>query len=156
MFPKIQHGMQRGFAIVSAIFLLVVLAALGGFIATIATTQHVGSAQDFQGTQVYYAARAGSEWGLYQAGLNPLINPVPSCVAGTVAASNFVYPVGNISVTVNCATTVPDEAGAGNLYTITATACTPGNAVAPFCPGNAANANYIERRVTALADSTTP
>ena len=150
MFPKIQHGMQRGFAIVSAIFLLVVLAALGGVIATIATTQHVGSAQDFQGTQVYYAARAGSEWGLYQALKSS------SCVADTIAAANFVYAVGNISVTVKCAATVPDEAGAGNLYTITATACAPGNAVAPFCPGGAANANYIERRVTALADSTTP
>ena len=52
MFPNLQHRAQRGFAIVSAIFLLVALAALGGFIATVSTTQHIGSAQDFQGTQV--------------------------------------------------------------------------------------------------------
>ena len=149
MFPNLQHRAQRGFAIVSAIFLLVALAALGGFIATVSTTQHIGSAQDFQGTQVYYAARSGAEWGLYQA-----LKPTPSCVA----ASSFM--VGSVSVTVGCATTppptstLPNEAGAGYLYTITATACMPGNAAAPFCPGDAANANYIERRVTALADST--
>jgi len=142
---------QRGFAIVSAIFLLVVLAALGGFIATVSTTQHVGSAQDVQGARVYYAARTGIEWGLYQALKSS------SCID-----SSFVYPVGNISITVSCATTpqptpsLPDEAGAGYLYTITSTACTPGNAAAPFCPGNVANPNYVERRVTALADSTVP
>ena len=78
MFPNLQHRAQRGFAIVSAIFLLVALAALGGFIATVSTTQHIGSAQDFQGTQVYYAARSGAEWGLYQA-----LKPTPSCVAAS-------------------------------------------------------------------------
>jgi MSHA biogenesis protein MshP len=103
---------QRGFAIVSAIFLLVVLAALGGFIATVSTTQHVGSAQDVQGDRVYYAARAGIEWGLFQALKSS------SCVA----SSSFVYSAGNISVTVDCNATLPDEAGAGSLYTITATA----------------------------------
>lgn len=142
MCPRI----QRGFAIVSAIFLLVVLAALGGFIATVTTTQHVGSALDVQGAQVYHAARAGTEWGLQQA-----VN-----AATCNATSSFAYGVGNISLTVNCLQTVPDEAGAGALFTITATACTPGNTVAPFCPGDAANASYVERRVTVLADSTPP
>lgn len=152
MFPRI----QRGFAIVSAIFLLVVLAALGGFIATVSTTQHIGSAQDIQGSQAYYAARAGVEWGLYQA------LKASSCEPSSASGSSFVYSTGNISVTVDCFTTpqpapkLPDEAGAGYLYTITATACTPGNAAAPFCPGNAANPNYVERRVTALAESPVP
>jgi len=144
MFPRI----QRGFAIVSAIFLLVVLAALGGFIATVSTTQHIGSAQDVQGTRVYYAARAGIEWGLYQA--------LKSSPSSCVASSSFVYSAGGISVTVDCTATLPDEAGSDSLYTIRATACTFGNTAAPFCPGNVANPNYVERRVTALADSTPP
>lgn len=142
MCPRI----QRGFAIVSAIFLLVVLAALGGFIATVATTQHLGSALDVQGAQVFYAARAGTEWGLQRA----------LSAATCNATSSFAYGVGNIAVTVNCLLIVPDEAGASPLYTITATACTPGNAAAPVCPGDAANANYVERRLTVLADSTPP
>ena len=144
MFPRARHRMQRGFAIVSAIFLLVALAALGGFIAVVSTTQNIGSAQDFQGTQVYYAARAGAEWGLYQA-LKP---SSPSCAP----ESNFM--VDNIAVTVTCDRTSPNEAGAGDLYTIDSTACTPRSATATFCPGGVSSANYIERRVSALADST--
>ena len=143
MFPRARHRMQRGFAIVSAIFLLVALAALGGFIAVVSTTQNIGSAQDFQGTQVYYAARAGAEWGLYQA-----LKSSPSCVP----TSSFM--VDSIAVTVTCGSTTPNEAGAGNLYTISSTACTPGSAAVPYCPGGVANANYIERRVSTLADST--
>ena len=51
---------QRGFTVVTAIFLLVVLAALGGFIATISTTQHIGSALDVSGARAYQAARSGT------------------------------------------------------------------------------------------------
>lgn len=65
------HGSQRGFTIVSAIFLLVVLASLGAFIVNISTTQSITSAQDLQGSRAYHAARAGLEWGLYQV-LDPL------------------------------------------------------------------------------------
>ena len=56
----------RGFAIVSAIFILVVLASLGAFIVNISTSQQIGSALDVQGVRAYHAARAGIEWGLYQ------------------------------------------------------------------------------------------
>jgi MSHA biogenesis protein MshP len=55
-----------GFAIVSAIFILVVLAALAGFIVSVTTTQSLTFAQDIQGARAYQAARAGTEWGIYQ------------------------------------------------------------------------------------------
>ena len=54
----------RGFAIVSAIFILVVLAALGAFIVNVFTSQQIGSALDVQGVRVYQAARAGLELGI--------------------------------------------------------------------------------------------
>ena len=56
----------RGFALVSAIFLLVVLAALGAFMVTMSTVQHTTSAQDVQGSRAYQAARAGIEWSVFQ------------------------------------------------------------------------------------------
>jgi len=56
----------HGFAILSAIFILVVLAALGAFILNVSTNQQIGSALDVQGVRAYQAARAGIEWGLYQ------------------------------------------------------------------------------------------
>ena len=56
----------RGFSIVSAIFLLVVLSLLGSLMLTFSTVQHITGAQDVQGSRAYQAARAGIEWGLYQ------------------------------------------------------------------------------------------
>lgn len=56
----------RGFALPSAIFLLVILAALGAFMVSLSTTQQIGSAQDIQGSRAYWAARAAADFGLYQ------------------------------------------------------------------------------------------
>ena len=134
---------QRGFAIVSAIFILVVLAALGGFIATVATTQHMGSALDVLGARAYQAARAGTEWGLYQA------VKVPSCVATT-----NIGTVGGVAVTVTCsevATGGAVEAGLGSIYRITAVACNfPAGGTT--CPGAAATPSYVERSLTVLVE----
>ncbi len=60
------EGRSGGFAIVSAIFILVVLATLAGFIVSVTTTQNLTFAQDVQGVRAYQAARAGTEWGIYQ------------------------------------------------------------------------------------------
>lgn len=53
---------ERGFAIVTALFLLVVLAALGAFMVTLSNTQHLTSTQDIQGSRAYWAARGGVQW----------------------------------------------------------------------------------------------
>lgn len=58
--------LQRGFALVTAIFLLVVIAALGAFAVSIFTTQQQSSALDVLGSRAYQASRAGIEWGAYQ------------------------------------------------------------------------------------------
>jgi MSHA biogenesis protein MshP len=55
---------SRGFAAVAAMFLLVVLAALGGFMVSFSNTQQLTATQDLQGTRAYWAARAGLEWAL--------------------------------------------------------------------------------------------
>lgn len=51
----------------TAIFLLVVLAALGAAMLTFSSAQHAGATLDVQGARAYQAARAGIEWGAYQA-----------------------------------------------------------------------------------------
>src|SRR3990167_1024656 len=60
------HKIQRGFSLVSAIFLLVVIAALGTFAVTLSTTQQQSAALDVMGARAYQAARVGIEWGAYQ------------------------------------------------------------------------------------------
>lgn len=57
---------ERGFSLVSAIFLLVVIAALGTFAVTLSTTQHQSQALDVMGSRAYQAARAGIEWAAHK------------------------------------------------------------------------------------------
>jgi MSHA biogenesis protein MshP len=59
---------SRGFAAMSAVFLLVVLAGLGAYMLSFSNVQHLASAQDLLGTRAYWAARAGLEWGTTSAG----------------------------------------------------------------------------------------
>ena len=127
--------LQRGFTAVSAIFILVVLVTLGGFIVAVSTNQHISSAQDVQGVRAYEAARAGVEWGLFQQLRNN------NCAG----AANFTPPaptLADFTVTVNCAATPPGINGGPITYTVVSTACNQ----AP-CPNPAPGQRYIERRL---------
>lgn len=143
------HRNQRGFTIVSAIFLLVVLAALGGFIATVSTTQHIGSALDVSGARAYQAARAGTEWGLSR-----VVNSPYTCTPST-----DIGTVGTMAVTVTCTQIDPPpatvgsaiETGLGVIYSITATACNMPTGTT--CPGITTSPNYVERQITVLVEN---
>ena len=80
---------QRGVALVVAIFLLVVLAALGVYMVTMSGVQSRTPVLGLQGARAYQAARSGAEWGIYGAENG-------SCNANTP------FTVGNFKVTVNC------------------------------------------------------
>jgi MSHA biogenesis protein MshP len=132
----------RGFSIVSAIFLLVVLSLLGSLMLTFSTVQHVTGAQDVQGSRAYQAARAGIEWGLYQLKQNSSCANV-SFVPGTNA---FGGTLSGFKVTVACVTVGGpyNEAGTSTtVYQITSTA-TSGSA-----PGNL---DYVERQLRVTAE----
>jgi Tfp pilus assembly protein PilX len=86
-------SMQSGFLLVTAIFLLVVLAALGAFILTISGTQQTSSALDVQGSRAYQAARAGIEWASYQL----LITP-PAAVVLVDATSTGLTTSASLSI----------------------------------------------------------
>jgi MSHA biogenesis protein MshP len=60
-------GSQRGFSIVTAIFLLVVLAALGVFAVRMNTLQQQGVTEGLRAAQAFHAARTGVEWAAYRA-----------------------------------------------------------------------------------------
>lgn len=128
----------RGFALLSAIFILVVLAALGAFILNVSSSQQIGSALDVQGARAYQAARAGIEWGLFQR------LQQGNCAAATSfapAAPTFA----GFTVTVTCATTA-DANNGPTVFALTSTACNQPDDGA--CP-NTANPGplYVERRL---------
>ena len=62
---------QRGFSIVTAIFLLVVLAGLGAAMVTFSTAQNQSQAMDLMGSRAYQAANAGIEWAAYNIAIEP-------------------------------------------------------------------------------------
>lgn len=91
---------QRGFTLLTALFILVVLALLGVFMVTLSSVQSRSSLLAVQGARAYQAAQAGIEWGIAQ-----------SAVGVCAASSTFV--VEGFSVTVNClASGVPIVEGA--------------------------------------------
>ena len=68
MFLKSDIGQyQGGFSLITAIFILVIFAALGAAMVTFSTVQHTTVAMDIQSARAYQAARAGIEWGAYEA-----------------------------------------------------------------------------------------
>jgi MSHA biogenesis protein MshP len=83
--------MQNGFAIVSAIFLLVILSALGAFMLTFSNTQQLTSAQDIQGSRAYWAAKGGVQWAAAV-----LQAPATACPA---AVTNFTLDGFAVAVT---------------------------------------------------------
>lgn len=58
---------QRGFAILAAIFLIVVLALLAAGMVQISSTSHTSLSQEYTSARAYLAARSGLQWGMYQA-----------------------------------------------------------------------------------------
>lgn len=120
---------QHGFAAIAAIFLVVVLAALGGYMVTFSNTQQLTSAQDLRGTRAYWAARAGLEWGI--AGISS------SCPASPTSLA-----VDGFSVVITCAAQSFDEAGVSRqLFRLNSVASVPGESVGRI--------GFIERSVSA-------
>jgi MSHA biogenesis protein MshP len=149
----------RGFAIVSAIFILVVLAALGAFILNISSSQQIGSALDVQGVRAYQAARAGIEWGLFRVQSTPAYNfgnppadPNGRRCPGGGFGDTASFAVFGFTVTVVCEATTDANSGP-TIYALTSTACSEPlagwTATIVACP-NTTNPGplYIERRLT--------
>lgn len=58
---------ERGFSLVAAIFVLVVLALIGAFMVTIGSVQRTTVSQAVQASRASHAARSGIEWSIAQA-----------------------------------------------------------------------------------------
>jgi MSHA biogenesis protein MshP len=128
-------SIQRGFSLVTAIFLLVVIAALGTFAVTLSTTQQQSTALDVLGSRAYQASRAGIDWGAYQVLRNT------SCPASTTLAT-MPGTLAGFTVTVTCTPSPSnpfDEAGtAVNMFQLTSTAT----------QGTAGTPDYVERQMS--------
>ncbi len=123
---------QHGFALVAAIILVVVLAGLSAFVASMVSGQGANQQLERMSRVTELAARAGLEWGAYRV-MRPAVPP--ACPAATTLALPGVLSMVPVSVT--CVrTTAPEGAGTVSIYQITATAA--------FGVNNT-NPDYVER-----------
>jgi MSHA biogenesis protein MshP len=134
---------HHGFTMVSVLFILVVLAALGAAMAQFSQRQHLGSAAELAAARAYQAAFAGLEWASFQV----LRNPAPPGAA-PACPGNTNIALGDFVVTVSCSR-VNGVDGASTLafYQLVANAC---NApVAGACPATGLpQATYVERQLS--------
>ncbi|MBY0268726.1 MAG: agglutinin biogenesis protein MshP [Burkholderiales bacterium] len=137
---------MRGFSLVTGIFLLVVMSALGAFMVIFTGLQQNTVQIDVLGVRAYYAARAGINWGIYRA-LDPENTIAPgaaafaACPTGTInTLSGSLAP---FTVIVGCTLSSATEANREiRVYQITATACNQAT-----CPAATPAAGYVERSV---------
>lgn len=130
----------KGFALVAAIFLLVVLGLLGFYLLSLSGTQTFTGLWAVQGSRALYAARSGVQWGAVQA------LSVGDCSA-TPPAVNAGAPV-NFTLIVTCNSTDHDELGvATKVWEISATARM----------GNLGDPGFVQRTVvTTVTEVTAP
>ena len=130
---------QRGFALVSGIFLITILFLLSAWLIGFRVQQDSSLTLDALGTRAYAAARAGAEWGAY----NSLRNG--ACAPST--AVTFGATLAGYTATVTCSRSAYDEGGAiVNVDTIVANACN--QPAGGTCPNAAPGPNYVERQIT--------
>lgn len=124
---------QRGFAIISAIFLLVILSALGAFMLTLSNTQHLTSAQDIQGSRAYWVAKSGVQWAAAS------IHTAAACPASPTSLT-----LDGFSVTVTCAANTYTEGTDSKIvYWVQSTAA---------AGGSVGSVGYAERVVNAFIE----
>lgn len=135
---------QRGFSIVTAIFLLVVLAGLGAAMLTFSNAQHQSSALDVLGSRAYQAARVGIEWAAYRVVNSASNAAAPTTCATTFAQNSLGGTLAPFTVKVSCSAASHVE-GASTvwIYDVSAVACTEAT-----CPAIATNASYVERVIS--------
>ena len=129
---------QNGFSLVPALFLLVVLSALGLVAVRLSGVQQQTVVLAMQSGRAYAAARAGVEWSAYQALNNT------SCTAATINLTEG--GLAGFSVETNCSSTSHAEGpNTVNVYVIDAFAWS----------GSYGNPDYVSRRVRSTVTDAT-
>ncbi len=144
-----RRRLQRGFNIVTAIFLIVVLALLGVYIVSVSGLQQTGARLDLQGVRGYQAARAGIEWAAFMV-LDPnnalnsatpgVCGITPVCPTSPTTLPALAGSLSSFTVTVMCSATSATEGNRDiRVFSITSTATT----------GTPGTTGYVNRELQA-------
>jgi len=141
---------QGGFGAVAAIIVLVLLSLLAAAVLRFGQSSQRQLSQDLLGARALAAARAGTEWGLYQAFKGSWGSCSNSAQTLDLRSdSGFLVTVSCDSQTYSEGETAPGVPRTLRVYRIDALACNGASA----CPDNGAatGANYVERRLQVQA-----
>ncbi len=130
------YAREHGFGLIAAIFVLVALAGLAGFVVTVSNTQSRTQVLDLKGSQAQQAARAGIEWAIYQ------INEKGTACATVGSSTLSALPgLADFTVDFDCQSSGPytESSMSYSVYQVTVTACN-----ASVCPATAPVAGYVE------------
>ena len=123
---------QQGFALIAAIFLIVVLALLGMFIVRISAVQNQTVNIALLGARAFEAARTGIEWGAFQA--------IDSAACTTTTLNLTEGGLDGFDVDVTCTSSTHTETGnTYNVYIIDVEAIA----------GSYGTPDYVSRRMQA-------
>lgn len=129
---------QRGFSLIAAVFLIVVLAGLVAFMLSMAGVQHQTATLVLQQAQAQAAARAGIDWAAVQA--------LPGGICPPTGA-NPDLTVNGYAVDVTCAATAHMELGTViQVFVVSATASS----------GVYGNPSFVRRTITATLSTPPP
>ncbi len=131
---------QSGFTLVTALFLLIVVALLSVYMINIRNVQQSTVLYGQQGARAMLAAHSGLEWGIYESVVNGLcaVNP-PFTAAGTALSA--------YSITVTCTSSMHTEGAVLiTTYRLTSTAQT----------GNYGTLDYVYRSLQATVSVQPP
>jgi len=139
----------RGFAMITAIFLLVILGSMAAFAVTFSTNTAATHAASVQGARAYEAARAGLEWATYQ-----VKDPNGTLAAGATnlpdcfAAKTLAVPasMGGFSVQVTC-TRYPAFSASPNFHEEGGKRSAFYVVISTSTLGTVGSVDYVERRL---------
>ncbi|HEX5126197.1 MAG TPA: hypothetical protein VFW00_05615 [Rhodocyclaceae bacterium] len=140
---------QRGISIITAIFLITVMAGLAVAGTAMLRTAQNSETADIQALRAKEAALAGLDWAKYE------VATLAPATATTTNLTNMPATLASYTVTVtwtpNANGTYTDGGPAFRTYSLTAVACNRPTGAAVGCPNDAAATDgYIEAQTTAV------
>ncbi|MEY3760701.1 MAG: hypothetical protein RIR39_2192 [Pseudomonadota bacterium] len=114
-FPNSLNNKQHGFTLVMAIFILVVLALLGGYMMRLSGVQHTTTSHALQSARAYQAAKAGINWAA--ATISKDTDTIQTgCAAVNTKAVLALAALPEFTVTVTCNPSEPYLEGSNKVY----------------------------------------
>jgi len=149
--PAVGRRGTRGFALVAAIFLLVIVASFAAYAVNLSANSAQGVAVAVQSARAYQAARAGIDWATFQVKdpdgtIAPGATNLPDCFSTTTLA--LPAAMGGFTVTLTCAR-YPTYAATPNYHEEGSQreAYYVVDALATY--GTAGQIDYVERKIEA-------